>query len=464
MRDNEKVKAVVLRVNSPGGSALASDVIWREIELLRAEKPVIVSMGSYAASGGYYISCPADAIVADKMTLTGSIGVFGMFLDTRDALKNKLGITVDGVKSNASADFAATSPLTPLQRAMIMRGVDRVYTTFTNHVAEGRNLPIGKVLDIAGGRVWLGKDALEVGLIDTYGGLKTAIALAVDKAELGDGYRVVEVKEEPTGFAAIIASLNVSVREAFARSELGLMMKEYNTVREALVGAEQMVEIRDVGESAAGAYFRNGELRLDDELRGPVDAEAVDVFPQVLVRAAFEVAAHRRRGHVHRTADLLQREFAGIALLHEPDDSAHPVVLVGTVVTRTDLLHLVGRRCGKVVEDAEKERDGFEAVEFGQRYHPFEHGVDRFRGESQSGRRAEQHFADGTHVFEREELPLETVRGSGIDEHEVLFGEIFDRVVHDALAAHVERQAEHVIFVVMERRIGLLVGPVVGHE
>ena len=234
VRDNEKVKAVVLRVNSPGGSALASDVIWREIELLRAEKPVIVSMGSYAASGGYYISCPADAIVADKMTLTGSIGVFGMFLDTRDALKNKLGITVDGVKSNASADFAATSPLTPLQRAMIMRGVDRVYTTFTNHVAEGRNLPIGKVLDIAGGRVWLGKDALEVGLIDTYGGLKTAIALAVDKAELGDGYRVVEVKEEPTGFAAIIASLNVSVREAFARSELGLMMKEYNTVREAL--------------------------------------------------------------------------------------------------------------------------------------------------------------------------------------------------------------------------------------
>lgn len=233
VRDNEKVKAVVLRVNSPAearwhrtSSGARSNAACRET--------VIVSMGSYAASGGYYISCPADAIVADKMTLTGSIGVFGMFLDTRDALKNKLGITVDGVKSNASADFAATSPLTPLQRAMIMRGVDRVYTTFTNHVAEGRNLPIGKVLDIAGGRVWLGKDALEVGLIDTYGGLKTAIALAVDKAELGDGYRVVEVKEEPTGFAAIIASLNVSVREAFARSELGLMMKEYNTVREAL--------------------------------------------------------------------------------------------------------------------------------------------------------------------------------------------------------------------------------------
>lgn len=137
------------------------------------------------------------------------------------------------MKSNASADFGGTGPLTSLQRAMIMRGVDKVYTTFTRDVAEGRNLPIEKVLDIAGGRVWLGSDALDIGLIDTYGGLKTAIALAVDKAGLGDDYRVTEVKEEPTGFAAIIASLNMSVRSAFARSELGLMMKEYEAVREA---------------------------------------------------------------------------------------------------------------------------------------------------------------------------------------------------------------------------------------
>lgn len=233
VRDDEKVKAVVLRVNSPGGSALASDVIWREVELLRAEKPVVVSMGSYAASGGYYISCPADVIVADKLTLTGSIGVFGMILDTREALKNKLGITIDGVQSNASSSFLATQPLTPVQRSMIMRGVDKVYATFTNDVAEGRNLPIEKVLDIAGGRVWSGADALGIGLIDTYGGLKTAIALAVDKADLGDNYRVTEVTETPTGFAAFIASLNMSVREAFTRSELGLMMKDYNTVREA---------------------------------------------------------------------------------------------------------------------------------------------------------------------------------------------------------------------------------------
>ena len=250
VRDDEKVKAVVLRVNSPGGSALASDVIWREVELLRAEKPVVVSMGSYAASGGYYISCPADVIVADKLTLTGSIGVFGMILDTREALKNKLGITIDGVKSNASSSFLATEPLTPIQRSMIMRGVDKVYTTFTNDVAEGRNLPIEKVLDIAGGRVWSGADALGIGLIDTYGGLKTAIALAVNKADLGDNYRVTEVTETPTGFAAFIASLNMSVREAFTRSELGLMMKDYNTVREAfrqqgvLMYSPYKVEIR----------------------------------------------------------------------------------------------------------------------------------------------------------------------------------------------------------------------------
>ena len=250
VRDDEKVKAVVLRVNYPGGSALASDVIWREVELLRAEKPVVVSMGSYAASGGYYISCPADVIVADKLTLTGSIGVFGMILDTREALKNKLGITIDGVQSNASSSFLATQPLTPVQRSMIMRGVDKVYTTFTNDVAEGRNLPIEKVLDIAGGRVWSGADALGIGLIDTYGGLKTAIALAVDKADLGDNYRVTEVTETPTGFAAFIASLNMSVREAFTRSELGLMMKDYNTVREAfrqqgvLMYSPYKVEIR----------------------------------------------------------------------------------------------------------------------------------------------------------------------------------------------------------------------------
>lgn len=234
VRDDERVKAVVLRVNSPGGSALASDVIWREMELLKAEKPVVVSMGSYAASGGYYISCPADVIVADKMTLTGSIGVFGMYIDVNAALKNKLGITVDGVKSNASAGMGMMTPITPLQRASIMRGVDKVYETFTGNVARGRNLPLDRVLEIAGGRVWSGEDALNIGLIDSYGGLTSAIAIAADKAGIVDDYRVVEAIDQPTGLAAILASLNASVQTALRRPDLGTMASEYDRLREAL--------------------------------------------------------------------------------------------------------------------------------------------------------------------------------------------------------------------------------------
>lgn len=232
VRADESVKAVVLRVNSPGGSALASDIIWRELELLRAEKPVIVSMGSYAASGGYYISCPADAIVSDRLTLTGSIGVYGMYLYTPDALKNKLGITLDGVKSNRSAGMGSISPLTPLERASIMRGVDKVYATFTGNVAQGRNLPLERVLEIAGGRVWSGEDALDIGLVDGIGGLREAIALAADKAELGSDFRVKEVVEQPEGLWAILSELGVSVRQQMLRSELGDMMKEYRQVQE----------------------------------------------------------------------------------------------------------------------------------------------------------------------------------------------------------------------------------------
>lgn len=235
LRADERVKAVVVRVNSPGGSALASEVVWREMELLRAEKPVIVSMGSYAASGGYYISCPADVIVADRLTLTGSIGVFGMILDPREALQNKLGITFDGVSSNASSDFLTTGPLTPVQRAMIMRGVDQVYGTFTSHVAQGRNLPLERVLEIAGGRVWSGQDALGVGLVDTCGGLKTALAVAIDKAGIADNYRVVEVRDQPTGIAAVLSALNVSMQGVFTRGTAAdPLLKEWRTIRQSL--------------------------------------------------------------------------------------------------------------------------------------------------------------------------------------------------------------------------------------
>ena len=155
-----------------------------------------------------------------------------MMLDSRAALKNKLGITIDQVTTNANADFFG--PLSPAQRAMIMRGVDKVYTTFTSLVSEGRNLPIEKVLDIAEGRVWTGEEALGIGLVDMCGGLKEAIAVAADKAELGENFRVVEQLDTPSGLAAILSSLNVRIGEMFTRSQLGLMMQDYNRVREAL--------------------------------------------------------------------------------------------------------------------------------------------------------------------------------------------------------------------------------------
>ena len=236
VRLDDKVKAVVLRVNSPGGSALASDVIWRELELLKVEKPVIVSMGGYAASGGYYISAPADVIIADKMTLTGSIGVFGMYMNVGKALKDKLGITFDGVKTNTLSDFGnATRPMTAVERATIMRSVDNVYETFTGLVAKGRNLPVEKVLDIAGGRVWSGSEAVELGLADGNGGLKTAIAVAADKAALGENYRIVEVTEMPTGLMSFFTAFNAQVRERALRSELGsALYGHYDRIREAM--------------------------------------------------------------------------------------------------------------------------------------------------------------------------------------------------------------------------------------
>ncbi|MFR9566111.1 MAG: signal peptide peptidase SppA, partial [Rikenellaceae bacterium] len=167
-REDKSVKSVVLRVNSPGGSALAADVIWREMVLLREQKPIIVSMGGYAASGGYYISAPADAIVADRLTLTGSIGVYSMIPDVEGALDSKLGITTDVVKSNASADFMRTMrPLNATERAAMALSVDNIYETFTSHVSQGRNIPLERTLEIAQGKVWSGEEALTLGLIDS---------------------------------------------------------------------------------------------------------------------------------------------------------------------------------------------------------------------------------------------------------------------------------------------------------
>lgn len=232
-RLDQKVKSVVLRVNSPGGSALASDVIWREMELLKAEKPVIVSMGGYAASGGYYISAPADLIMADRLTLTGSIGVFGMIPNGGKFLKDKVGITFDAVKTNTSADAGSlTRKMTELERQTIMRGVDKVYTTFTGLVAEGRNLPIETVLDIAGGRVWSGAEGLEKGLVDGIGGLKMALLVAAEKADIIDNFCVTEIIDEPSGLGQLWAALNAGVKARGLESELGDVLQHYRKVKD----------------------------------------------------------------------------------------------------------------------------------------------------------------------------------------------------------------------------------------
>ena len=236
-REDKSIKAVVFRVNSPGGSALASDVIWREVELLRKEKPVIVSMGAYAASGGYYISSSADAIIADKLTITGSIGVFGMFIEGENLLKNKLGITTDVVKTSSSADLGAgvmgigVRKFTDAERKMFIRSVDKVYETFTSRVSVGRNLPMEHVLDIAQGRVWSGSRALEIGLADANGGLREAIAVAVDKAGLGENYRVTEVLEELSPMAQVMQSLNMKVKSYFLDSETMEAVEYYNSLK-----------------------------------------------------------------------------------------------------------------------------------------------------------------------------------------------------------------------------------------
>ena len=237
-RLDEEVKAVVLRVNSPGGSALASEVMWREMELLRQQKPVIVSMGDYAASGGYYISAPADAIIADATTLTGSIGVFGLMFNAGKALDNKLGVTVDVAKSNPSADMGMPfRAVTAKEREHIMRGIEEVYTTFVNHVADGRNMTFDSVDAIGQGRVWTGNDGKRIGLVDQIGGLRYAIGVAADKAECSDDFMVRESLGEQTGLAALLNSLNMHISERKLRKEFGVLYDDYRSLR-ALIDNE----------------------------------------------------------------------------------------------------------------------------------------------------------------------------------------------------------------------------------
>ncbi len=245
-REDEDVKAIVLRVNSGGGSALASDVMWREMKLAKAQKPVVVSMGDVAASGGYYIACESDAIFASENTITGSIGVFGMIPNMKEMLNNKLGLTFDGVKTAENADlFDLTRPLTEQQRDIIQGSVVETYQDFIGKVSEGRGLSVQKVDSIGQGRVWSGEDALEIGLIDEFGGLQKAVKKAAELAELED-YKTVDFPKKKELQEAILEQLmGEDFETRFLKSKLGA---HYQTF-------QQFVNIQDMSRIQARVPF-----------------------------------------------------------------------------------------------------------------------------------------------------------------------------------------------------------------
>jgi len=206
-RLDDNVKAIVLRVNSPGGSSLASDVIWREMVLAKKVKPVVVSMGDVAASGGYYISCAADAIVAHPNTITGSIGVFGVFPNVQNLFSDKLGINVDTVKTNKHSDFGNMyRAVSKEESAVVQTWIENVYNDFIGKVADGRHMKVADVDSIGQGRVWSGMDGKRIGLVDEFGGIKDAIALAAEKAKLKE-YKILELPKQKEPFEEIFKNL-----------------------------------------------------------------------------------------------------------------------------------------------------------------------------------------------------------------------------------------------------------------
>ena len=219
-RKAKDIKAIVLRVNSPGGSALASDIIWREVEITKKDKPVVVSMGNLAASGGYYISCNADKIVADPTTITGSIGVFGMVPNISE-FADRIGINAEQVGTNKrSLDYSLFETMTDDFYAVTKEGIETVYTTFVTKVAEGRNMTFEEVDEIAQGRVWTGKQALENGLVDELGGLEDAIKLAASMVEI-DEYRIRSYPDYKREFKDMISGPFGSVKQELLLNEIG---------------------------------------------------------------------------------------------------------------------------------------------------------------------------------------------------------------------------------------------------
>lgn len=236
-RIDSSIAAIVLRINSPGGSAQASEVIYQELALTKKVKPLVVSMGDLAASGGYYIACLADKIYAHPNTITGSIGVFGMIPNIHNFVTDKLGITFDGVKTADNADLMTSlEPLTPFQTKTIRHSIDVIYKTFIGHVAEGRKMTTDAVDSIGQGRVWSGTDALKIGLVDELGGIDQAIADAASLANLNK-YKIVELPKQKNPLEELINkfSANSSI-ESSMKANLGIYgqyLDFFNSIRNA---------------------------------------------------------------------------------------------------------------------------------------------------------------------------------------------------------------------------------------
>jgi protease-4 len=231
-REDDAVKAIVFRINSGGGSALSSDVIWREIELAKKVKPVVASFGDVAASGGYYIACAATKIIADPTSITGSIGVFGVIPDMSGLFSKKLGVTFDWAMTNKNGDYIPTmKPLSTYQTMLIQRDVDHIYDVFTGKVADGRNLKKARVDSIGQGRVWSGKAAKNIGLIDEFGGLTKAVDLAAGLAKLKN-YRIVALPEQKEWFEDLIDQITGADPSAKLKTALGADYRFYEYYKE----------------------------------------------------------------------------------------------------------------------------------------------------------------------------------------------------------------------------------------
>lgn len=233
VRQDSSYKAIVLRIDSPGGSAYDSEIIWREVKLAAEEKVVIASMGNVAASGGYYIACAADKIIAQPNTITGSIGVFGAIPNAGELLNKKLGITFDVVKTNQHADMPSLSrKMTDFERDLMQHQVENIYDLFITRVADGRAMEKDAVDQIGQGRVWSGENALGIGLVDELGGLDKAVKMAADMAEL-DNYRIVSLPALTDPFQELLKGGTDNVRARILNSTLGESSKYYDMLRMA---------------------------------------------------------------------------------------------------------------------------------------------------------------------------------------------------------------------------------------